>query len=87
MPWDAATAWNLITANDAGDVQRLEGCLEMTQRETVDFMIEETCWKDRLGPFVGGKGEPSDRRAALIHAYRNPSNSKPFRRGSPFSVN
>ena len=64
------TAWRLILADDPAEIARLEAIHGRSQADTVDFMIEDTCWSMELPELRGGKGTPRERLEALRAAYR-----------------
>lgn len=61
-------AWHLIRAGHPKTIRGLEKLLGKTQAEVVDRMIERSCWSENVPEFVGGKGTPAQRRAALLAA-------------------
>jgi hypothetical protein len=70
IEWRPATMWRLILSDDPTEIARLETELEGTQAEAVDHFIERSCWSLDLPEFVGGKGSPAERRAALRAAHK-----------------
>ena len=65
--------WDLVLADDAAEITRLEEMAQATQAEAVDHFIERSCWSLDVPAFVGGKGTAAERRAALraaLHAAR-----------------
>jgi len=63
----------LALADNQTDILQLETDLGMNQTGAVDRIIEDTCWgneSEALRPFVGNKGTPEARRAALAADYR-----------------
>jgi hypothetical protein len=64
------TLWRLILAEDPGQVAQLETLIGKAQNEAVDHFIERSYWGEDVPAFVGGKGTPTERRAALLTAYR-----------------
>lgn len=62
-------AWQLILANDPAEIARFEQIANVTRAEAVDRMIECSCWSVDVSAFVGGKGTPAERLAALRAAY------------------
>jgi hypothetical protein len=60
----------LIWADEPDHIAGLEAACGMTQAESIDDWIEESCWSDdeHMKPFVGGKGTPEERRAAFRYA-------------------
>jgi hypothetical protein len=52
------------------DVATLEKQYGVTQKEMVDELIENTCWRDAavLSPFAGKRGSDAERHAALLAA-------------------
>jgi hypothetical protein len=62
-------AWQLILADDPAEIARFEQIAGATQTEAVDRMIERSCWSVDVSAFVGGKGTPVERLAALRTAY------------------
>lgn len=63
------TAWRLILSDDPAEIAEIEAAYGMTQAEVVDRFIENSCWSVDVPEFVGGKGTPRERRAALRAAY------------------
>jgi hypothetical protein len=61
--------WQLIFADDPADIGRLEKLAEVSQSAAVDLFIEQSCYDRDLPAFVGGKGLPAERRAALRAVY------------------
>ena len=59
----------LALADDPTDIAQLETALETNQTAAVDLIIEGTCWGDALRPFLGNRGTPDARRAAIIAEY------------------
>jgi hypothetical protein len=55
----------LIFAEQLADIARLEELIGETQTEVVDDFIENSCWRQDLPDFTGGKGTPAERRSAL----------------------
>ena len=55
----------LILADRPADIARLENLIGETQAEVVDDFVENSCWRQDLPDFVGGKGTPAERRNAL----------------------
>jgi hypothetical protein len=62
--------WDLVLADDPTEVANLEERAQATQAEAVDYFIERSVWSVDLAAFVGGKGTPTARRAALRAALR-----------------
>ena len=60
----------LIWADEPDQIAGLEAACGMTQAESIDDWIEQSCWSDdeHMKPFVGGKGTPEERRAAFRYA-------------------
>ena len=65
-----ATLWQLIFADDPAEIARLEPLAGKTQSEAVDTFIEHSVWDRDFPAFVGRKGAPGERLAALRAAYR-----------------
>lgn len=65
----------LILADDPAEITRLETSIGETQPEVIDDFIENSCWSADLPDFVGGRGTPAERRAALRAVYlaQNPN--------------
>jgi hypothetical protein len=61
--------WQLIFADSAAEITRLEALAETTQSQAVDLFIEQSCYDRDLPALVGGKGTADERRAALRAAY------------------
>jgi hypothetical protein len=55
----------LILADRPADIARLENLIGETQAEVVDDFVENSCWRQDLPEYVGGKGTPAERRNAL----------------------
>jgi hypothetical protein len=64
-----ANLWQLIFADDPGEIARLEAVAGATQSEAVDTFIDHSCWGRDVPALVGGKGTAAERRAALCAAY------------------
>jgi hypothetical protein len=63
------TAWRLILADDPKTIADLEAGYGMTQQETVDDFIENSCWTSAVPDFAGGKGTARERLLALRAAF------------------
>lgn len=64
------TLWKLILADDPEQIVKLGALAGATQTEAVDHFIEHSYWSEDVPAFAGGKGTPTERRAALLAAYR-----------------
>ena len=62
--------WLLILCDDPDQLPALETAAGMSQAEAVDSYLEESCWSQDVPQFVGRRGSPEQRRAALAAAYR-----------------
>jgi hypothetical protein len=63
------TAWQLILTEDPKKIAKLEDEYGLTQQETVDKLIEKSCWSEDVAEYVGGKGTARERLTALRAAY------------------
>ena len=67
-----ATAWAIVFCDDPVKLGVLEKAYGLNRNETVDWLIEESCWTDaeQLREVVGGKGTAQQRLEALRHAWK-----------------
>jgi hypothetical protein len=54
-----------VMADDPADIAKLENALARMQADAVDELIERSWWSEVLPQFVGQRGTPGIRRAAL----------------------